>query len=296
MSYGETWKRLTDVRRCLSYPFDPHVYEFTERRKALSMAAFGGGLNSTAYLTLLKWLGLRPDAILFADTGGEKPETYANVARMSEWCVKNGMPEIVTVRRKVDPARQVHEEKYHDLESECIVKESLPSIAYYGRSCSEKWKQQPQNKWAIAWPEAQAEWKGGRKVVKVIGYDADEARRAKIYADDKYVFWYPLLQYDWGRQECVEAVRAEGLEVPPKSSCFFCPEMKPHEILELRDKNPDLLERALKIESNAKLTAIKGLGKHKYSWRELLDGKVPLPVVKTVEAEESMPCNCYDGN
>lgn len=288
-------KKLTDPRRCLNYPFDPHAFALPEGRPCVSMAAFGGGLNSTAYLVLLKWLGVRPDAILFADTGGEKPQTYANVERMSRWCVENGMPEIVRVKRKVDPARQVHEAKYHDLESECIVKESLPSIAYYGRSCSEKWKQQPQNKWAVAWPAAQSEWKAGRKVVKVIGYDADESRRAKIWSDDKYVFWYPLLQYDWGRDECLEAIKSEGFEPPPKSSCFFCPEMKPHEILDLRDNHPDLLARALKMEANAKLTAIKGLGKHKYSWKELLEGKVALPVVKAAEAEESMPYNCYDG-
>lgn len=259
------------------------------------VCAYGGGLNSTAYLVLLKWLGKRPDLILFADTGGEKPETYEHVGRMSAWCEANGFPAILTVKRKVDFARQKHAEKYTTLEEECLVKKNLPSIAYYGRSCSEKWKQQPQNKYVDHWEPAQKVWEDGGRVLKVIGYDADEARRAKIFSHDKYLFWYPLLEYDWGRAECRRAIELEGLPVPPKSSCWFCPEMKPREIFELRDKHPELLERALAIESNAVLTKIKGLGKHKYSWKDLLDGKVELPLVKKAEEEETLPCNCYDG-
>lgn len=42
--------------------------------------AFGGGVNSTAMLVEMHKRGIRPDLILFADTGGERPETYETVA------------------------------------------------------------------------------------------------------------------------------------------------------------------------------------------------------------------------
>ena len=40
-----------------------------------SVVSFGGGVNSTALLIGLEERDERPDYILFADTGGEKPET-----------------------------------------------------------------------------------------------------------------------------------------------------------------------------------------------------------------------------
>jgi 3'-phosphoadenosine 5'-phosphosulfate sulfotransferase (PAPS reductase)/FAD synthetase len=41
------------------------------------VVAYGLGVNSTALLVEFVKQGIRPDLILFADTGGEKPETYA---------------------------------------------------------------------------------------------------------------------------------------------------------------------------------------------------------------------------
>lgn len=271
--------------------YDQAPTELAERRSGAPvplLVACGFGVNSTAGLILLHQLGDRPDVILFADTGGEKPETYAFGARLSEWCVSVGFPAIVTVRREVDPSRQKHERKYRTLEEECLVKKCLPSIAYYQRSCSEKWKQQPQEKWANSFGPARVRWSGGGKCLKAIFYDADEPNRAKVFSNDKWAYWYPLLDHDWGRDECVQAIINAGLPVPPKSSCFFCPEMTPQEILDLP---PELQARALAMEDNADLLKIKGLGKHEYSWRDLIEGRIALPTVSTPR----LPCICDDG-
>lgn len=192
------------------------------------------------------------------------------------------------MRREVKPERQKHEAKYATLEGECLVKHCLPSIAYYHRSCSEKWKQQPQEKWANGQPLARARWDAGLRCLKAIFYDADEPSRAKIYSNEKWTYWYPLLDHDWGRDECLAAIKEAGLPAPPKSSCFFCPEMTPGEIFALP---PDLLGRALAMERNATLTGIKGLGKHEYSWGDLVAGRVELPTF----SRPRLPCVCYDG-
>ena len=34
--------------------------------------------------------GLKPDLILFADTGGEMPDTYEHVSKVAEWCMQVG--------------------------------------------------------------------------------------------------------------------------------------------------------------------------------------------------------------
>lgn len=50
---------------------------------------------------------------------------------------------------------------------------------------------------------------------------------------------------------------------------LFCPSMKQPEILNLKEHNPALYQRALALEANAmpNLKTIKGLGRN-YSWQE----------------------------
>ena len=80
--------------------------------------------------------------------------------------------------------------------------------------------------------------------------------------------------------------------MPPKSSCFFCPSMKDYEILELKKNNPDLLKRALEMEKNAELTAIKGLGRN-WAWQDLV--KYDNAQGDLFKTPQETPCGCYDG-
>jgi hypothetical protein len=132
-------------------------------------------------------LGKPVDLILFADTGGERPETYRYIDLFSNWLVERGYPEIQIVR-KVRKTGEVQ-----TLEQNCLEAKMLPSIAYGFKSCSLKYKVQPQDKFCNNWQPARDEWAAGRKVVKLIGYDAGEERRAKILEDDKYTYEYPLI-------------------------------------------------------------------------------------------------------
>lgn len=70
--------------------------------------------------------------------------------------------------------------------------------------------------------------------------------------------------------------------------------MMPSEIFDLQKNEPELLNRALAMEANAELTSIKGLGKHEYSWRDLIDGKVPLTVVDKANKTKRVDCMCSE--
>ncbi len=90
--------------------------EVARLRMALSgrslAVCFGAGVDSTAMLIALRAARLRPDVIMFADTGSEKPETHLHVERMArvlrewEWpsvhvCIKRTNPTRVTPHSKV---------------------------------------------------------------------------------------------------------------------------------------------------------------------------------------------------
>lgn len=249
------------------------------------IAAFGGGVNSTAMIVRLTQLGIKLDAILFSDTGAEKPATYAFLRRFNRWLKKHKQARIATIRRQSENGDA------RTLEQHCLHYRQLPSIAYGYKQCSHKFKIAPQEKWVNRYKKAQRLWRKGNKVIKYVGFDAAETRRTK--ADDKkYKHLYPLIEWGWDRERCKKEILAAGLCLPPKSSCFFCPNMKKGEILSLA---PDLQQRAVAMERNAKptLREIRGLGRN-YSWEDLLRAdREQLRLFEDIEMYDN-PCSCVD--
>lgn len=253
----------------------------------MKVVAYGGGTNSTAMLIWMHETGVRPDMILFADTGGEKPHTYEHVRVVNAWLESINFPQIITTWKR---GRVYVGET---LEENCLRKKMLPSIAYGYKTCSQKYKIQPQDMYCNNNTECKAVWAAGNLVDKYIGYDADEERRAKFSENEKYKFHYPLIAAGWGRDECVEAIARAGLPQPGKSACFFCPSSKKKEILDLRDQYPDLMKRALAMEAQAELTSVKGLGRS-FGWKEFLDNQDAPDLFS--DAGKEMDCGCYDGD
>lgn len=249
------------------------------------VVSLGGGLNSTALCVLLHEQGERPDLIMFADTGGERDYTYDYLkGPFSAWLDSVGFPEITVVKGRV--------KDYETLEDECLGEATLPSLAFGFKRCSDHWKKRPQQRHMKQWDVAQAAWAEGLKVVQCIGYDAEESHRSKIPEDKWFRYRYPLVESNWGRDECQEALLRVGLPRARKSSCFFCPASRLHEILELKETRPDLFDRAVAMEKAAKpnLKTVKGLGR-RFSWEGVV--REELRQIQLFPPEES--CGCYDG-
>jgi hypothetical protein len=246
----------------------------------MQVVSYGGGTDSTAMIIELLRRGEKIDWITFADTGGEKPHTYDFIKLFNDWLTdKHGVS--ITALKK--------DSMYSSLEDNCRRKNMLPSLAYGFKSCSEKWKIQPQDKFFNNLPQAKEEWKAGRKIIKCIGYDVGEERRAKISESPKYVYRYPLIEWDMEREDCIEVIEKAGLPLPGKSACFFCPASTKKDILDLQARYPALLQRALDMEANAELTTVKGLGR-RLNWAQF---------IATQKGEEfgvpEQACGCYDG-
>ena len=232
----------------------------------MNIVAYGGGTNSTALLIECVNRGIPVALILFADTGGERPETYDYIKLFSQWLVDHNYPEITFVSEK------------QTLEEDCLKRKALPGIAYGFKSCSEHYKIRPQKRYLKA--------QGIKDYTSIVGIDADEAHRA--VRDD---VWYPLLEWDMGRAECIDTICKSGLPQPGKSSCYFCPSMRSSEIRRLNITNPELIKRALAMEENAQLTQVKGLGRS-YSWKSLLATD---DMFDDEFSQIDQVCDCYDG-
>jgi hypothetical protein len=242
---------------------------------------FGCGVNSVALMIELVKRGIKPDYILFANTGGwtnlgEKHETYRYKRFFSRWLVSVGFPKITTVVYNSE-----------GLYRELIRLKTLPSIAFEWKSCSQKWKIRAADNYLKA--------QGVTEVKKLIGYDAGESHRANTYYTEKGIsFWYPLVDWNLDRMDCVKIIIDAGFPLPTKSSCFFCPNMEDWEIHELKKEDTCRFDKAIKMEENAKprLTErVRGLGRKK-KWSEIITQPfLPIPEEKRFELEK-MPCPC----
>jgi|SRR5215831_11810233 len=251
------------------------------------VVAYGMGVDSTAVLVGLAKRGERPDLILFADTGSEKPETYAYLPTINAWLESVGFP-LVTVVKNPRP-----KSGDKSLGEACHRNGVLPSLAYNGHTCSLVWKRDPQVAFVKKWQPAIDAWKRGELVTQLIGYDAgtrDRKRCEKSYgkATPGFQNRYPLIEWGWDRERCEQEILAAGLPVPVKSACWFCPASKRSEVEWLAAFHPELAREAIDMERHAIEGGFKrkGLG-ISWSWAEHLDAQASKLLVSTDQTQEA---------
>ena len=192
----------------------------------MRVLSFGGGLQTTALAILMAQGKVQADMAVFADTGGEKPETYWY---MQEWVeplfAKLRVP-FHRVKRKSAGGLSLYDKlwKYKDIPS--LIK----------RQCSANFKVQVIQEFV------------GKEAIHLIGFSTDEAKRADKPIHKGKLF--PLIELGLSASDCWHIIQSYGWPIPLKSSCFFCPFQRWTEWLWLRMNHPELFEKALALEAN----------------------------------------------
>lgn len=248
---------MEKTRSQLSLQFN--VNGSSAKREPL-VVCYGAGRDSTALLVGLWQRGIRPDLILFADVGAEKQATYDYLAVMNHWLKSVGFPEITVVRYQ--PKDFKHWPHYYTIEENILTNCALASIAYGFHKCSAKWKIAPQRAFLKQWQPALDCWSAGGRVRKAIGFDASphelkRTNRCSTYAVQEeeaelFDLWFPLQEWGWDLAECIRQIVKAGLPIPSKSSCYFCTAMKPAELDDLAQKEPEKIKRIVVLEARAK--------------------------------------------
>lgn len=244
------------------------------------MISFGAGVNSIAMTIMLVEQGWR-GPIVWADTGGEWPETLCYMRSFEEQWLRPRGQEIT----RLSPA--THAELYDDkrlgglegvetLEQYCQQRGIIPILAV--RWCSVQFKRTPLVNWQKAHNISKA----------CLGMSASEPHRIR---DDPKVR-YPLWEEGITRGECRRIIARAGLEQPIKSGCFFCPGQALDDRRRLFYEHPDLYSRAIALEDNASLRNRKEatLDPHGISLREHAarrwEGQM------TMDLSQWLPCLC----
>jgi len=223
----------------------------------MKVLSLGAGVNSTALLVLRSQGKVDFDLAVFADTGGEHPETYAyldNVIR--PFCEKHQI-ELVRVKSQKPPLYDFY-----------FSKRIIPTRMF--RHCTDHYKIQPLKKYCMdRFPT--------EKIVFLIGIDVGERNRAESFCKGDAIF--PLIDMDINREECKEIILDAGLPLPIKSGCYFCPFTRKQGWLNLLKKHPDLFLKAEVLEQNCS------------RYPEMTLANVPLEKVRKEKQGQSSLCN-----
>lgn len=179
--------------------------------------SLGWGVQSFT-LAAMSALGELPpvDVAIHADTTHEHAGTYAHAAKYMPWLKGLGV-RVVTVRaneKDIELGQKIRKGKgVVDIPAFTVGDGVHGQIR---RQCTSDWKIAPIRRWL------QANRKK-RPIELWLGISTDEALRMKPAGVQYITHRWPLIEKRMSRWDCIRWLDAHGLDIPPKSSCVFCP-------------------------------------------------------------------------
>lgn len=238
--------------------------------------SLGLGVQSTAlyYMTSMKELPPVRVAI-FSDTGRESTATYGYLENLLKWQEKNKGVEIAVVKQK---------NLYNDLvyKSNLTRFATIPAftlgidgkVGMLRRQCTGEYKIQQVDDYIR--DHVYKLPKGSRRPLTevTIGITTDEAERMSIPRERWKVNVYPFLglkvdsygnveRIPWAlprdRKNIVEWYQTNGLPIPPKSACVFCPYQSDHTWAMRKQNAPEDFEAAVRVDEAIRNSTRQGV-------------------------------------
>jgi len=214
----------------------------------LVVAAYGGGVQSTAMLALAAQGRLRLPVFLFANTGddSEHPHTLHYVRSIAiPYAAAHGIAvhELRRVRRD-GTVETLYGRLTRPGSRSLPIPVRMSGGAPGTRACTADFKIKVMGRW-LREHGATAR----RPATVAVGISLDEWHRAhnrRVNPYERVV--YPLLDLRLDRSACMRIIAEAGLPVPGKSACWFCPLRRPAAFAAMRRDQPDLFERACALE------------------------------------------------
>jgi hypothetical protein len=206
----------------------------------MKILSLGWGVQSFTLAAMVALGELEPvDYAVHADTTHERSDTYAFAERWTPWLEERGV-KVVTVK-------QTNENKIALVDKWVGIK--LPAFTINGekigrinRQCTFAWKIHPLRKWT-------QENRNKKPVEMWIGISLDEFQRMR-QSDVKYITnVYPLVDRRMTRWACVQWLQSNGLELPPKSACVFCPYHDTASWRELKESGNGDWHKAVEVDN-----------------------------------------------
>ncbi|MFD8985396.1 phosphoadenosine phosphosulfate reductase [Streptomyces sp. NPDC059564] len=213
--------------------------------KAIS---FGGGVQSMGLMVLAAQREIPHRTFLFANVGAdsEDPRTLDYVERVAApYAQPNGLDLHVLDRITRSGRRETLWGRLMRPGSRSLpIPVRMSNGAPGTRSCTRDFKIAVTGRWL-----RELGARPGTPAEVGIGISLDEIMRASNrHVEPHERISYPLLDLRMRRADCPSVIADEGLELPSKSACWFCPLKSRAGWAELLRDRPVLFERACELE------------------------------------------------
>lgn len=240
-----------------------------------NVISLGLGVQSTAlyYMSSMGELP-RADFAVFADPGKEKKSTIAYLKYLKNWSRENnGIP--IIINRKKNLYRDLLKsenstgQRFSSIPSFTLNKDG--STGMLRRQCTGEYKIEAVNT-AIR-ERLKTKSLKGYKIIVWKGITTDEIDRMSVPDADWRFHYYPFCGYTVSKQGATKdenpALRSRvdlmlwyqknGLPVPSKSSCVFCPYQSDAAWYDLKINNPSDFRAAVKVDRAIRDSSQKGI-------------------------------------
>lgn len=194
--------------------------------------SYGAGVDSTAMILRLLEENKPIDHVVFADTGGELPETYKTVKFMKEFLKKKSIP-FETVRNF----------SLVTLFEKCIARHVFPDM--FRRWCTRDFKVAPIHRFY------RKKYKGFM-IQEFLGIDVGEIKRCRTAKEDYITKHYPLVDWKMDRLDCEKYILEKKFPYVIKSGCYFCPFNSGKRLDYIEENHPELYKSTEEMEFNSK--------------------------------------------
>ncbi|GII84172.1 phosphoadenosine phosphosulfate reductase [Sphaerisporangium siamense] len=218
--------------------------EGVDNKKVRHVLGISGGKDSSALAVYMR--DRVPEMeYFFCDTGAELPETYEYLNRLEAALGKS------IVRLNAD------RDFDHWME---VYQGTLPSPQM--RWCTKNLKIKPLE-----------DWVGDDKVISYVAIRADENRLGYVSTKPNIEAVFPFREDGIDKDGVMRILDEAGIGLPDyyewrtRSGCYFCFFQRKHEWVGLKERHPDLFERAVEYEEKVRYrhTAMKG---RNYTWSQ----------------------------
>lgn len=238
-------------------PAQPY-YDEPIRKYDMTYISFGAGVQSTALLiaSALGWFEVpKAKYAIFADTQAELQVTTNHVEYMRKWAEPYGI-EVVTcslgdLERGVLAGGNRGKSGTSWDTIPAFTKDETGKRGILRRACTWDFKiftiRKKVRELLGLKPGEQA--KGRVYVRTMLGISMDEVIRMKPAREEWMYNAHPLIDAGIDRDGCKEIIKAAGVPMPPKSSCYFCPFHSDSYWVWLQEEHPSYWQKAVEFDS-----------------------------------------------
>ena len=222
--------------------------------KRLQVLSFGAGVQSTSmFLMSVKGFLNKVDHCIFADTGFEPDYVYDQVKR----CEKIAKDNDISFHTVKADFKDSHENIYtHTIEATKGNTSRYSGFPMYmekgfiRRQCTNDFKIQPIRKKIRELLGLKKGQRAGKEILvdQWIGISMDEIQRTRRNRDVWINNYYPLIEKNLNRNDCLNWIKKNNLPIPKKSACINCPYHDNKTWIDMKKNRPDDFAKAVEVD------------------------------------------------